>query len=129
MAGRVLRLVWLWGPVAFYLALILYLSSLPSIPWAGHTPDWANHGVEYFGLSILLARALNEGLDRPLPGRLAVLTFLLCVLYGTIDELYQSLTPDRFSDWRDVVYDAAGAAAGLLGLRAAGRFLPERDAA
>jgi VanZ family protein len=76
---------------------------------------------------VLLARALNGGLERPVETRRLVLAFALCVLYGTIDELYQSLTPDRFSDWRDVVADAAGAGIGLTLLRLAQRLLPRRD--
>jgi VanZ family protein len=127
MGRRILSLIGLWTPVGLYLALILYLSSLSSVPWAGHTPDWANHAAEYGGLAVLLARALNGGLERPVETRRLVLAFALCVLYGTIDELYQSLTPDRFSDWRDVVADAAGAGIGLTLLRLAQRLLPRRD--
>lgn len=129
MRRSVLRLLWLWSPVGVYLALILYISSLSSIPWAAHTPDWLNHGVEYAGLAILLVRALNDGLDRPVPRWRLLLTFGLCVLYGTIDELYQTLTPDRFSDWRDVLADGAGAALGLLVLCLARRLLRQRDPA
>lgn len=128
MIRRILVGMWLWGPVGVYLALILYFSSLSSIPWAGATPDWANHAAEYGGLAILLARALNAGLDHPAPARLLVLTFALCVLYGALDELYQSLTPDRFSDWRDVVADAAGAALGLMALHLAHRVRVPRRA-
>jgi len=35
------------------------------------------------------------------------------VLIACGDELWQRFTPDRFSDWADVVKDTVGAAVGL----------------
>jgi VanZ family protein len=118
-----------WGPVVLYLGLIFYLSSLSDVSWAGSTPDWASHSLEYLGLAILLARALNDGFERPAPvGRLA-LTFVLCVAYAGLDEVHQMFVPDRFADYRDVLADAAGAAMGLLGLYLAGRLFTGRRTA
>lgn len=129
MRRGILHRIGNWGPVVLYLGLIFYLSSLSDVSWAGGTPDWASHSLEYMGLAILLARALNDGFDRPAPpGRLA-LTFLLCVAYAVLDEVHQMFVPDRFADYRDVLADAAGAGMGLLGLYLAGRLLTGRRTA
>ena len=125
---RGLRRAWIWGPLFAYVGLIFYFSSQSQIGWATLTPDYINHAVEYFGLSILMARALNDGLHRPLTARTLWLTFLLCVACGSVDELYQKLTPNRLSDIRDVLSDSTGAAAGILALLWARRLIgrPER---
>ena len=125
MSGRVfLRALWIWGPVLLYLAGIFYLSSLSSIPWASVYPDSLEHALEYAGLAVLLARALNGGLGRPVPPARLFLALGLCVLYGATDEIHQRFVPDRFADITDVLSDAAGAAVGLLMLRLVMRIAP-----
>jgi VanZ family protein len=121
-----LRPAWIWGPVLAYLALIFYLSSLSRVPWTSAYPDYLLHGLEYFGLATLLARALNNGLRRSVPGRLMLLSLALCTLCGIVDEIYQWWTPDRLSDYRDVLSDAAGAGLGLLALGLAQRLVAHR---
>jgi VanZ family protein len=118
--SRPLRLLWIWGPVALYLAGIFYLSSLSHIPWAAAYPDYLEHSLEYAGLALVLARGLNGGLDHAVPPPLLLLAFALCVGYGALDELHQYFVPDRLADWRDVLSDSAGSAAGLLALHLAG---------
>jgi len=124
--GWGLRKVKIWGPLFAYVGLIFYLSSQSQIGWATITPDYINHGVEYFGLSILMARALNDGLQRPMTARTLWLTLALCVVCGSADEVYQQFTPNRLSDIRDVVSDAIGATAGILSLLAARRLIRHR---
>jgi VanZ family protein len=80
-------------------------------------------------LSILVARALNDGLSRPIPGRRLAQAFVICLVIASLDEYLQRLTPDRFSDWADVVKDAVGAASGLGLLRLARDFLARSNAA
>lgn len=126
---RLLRGLVLWGPVAAYVFAIFYLSSLSQFPWAPPTPDYLGHALEYAGLGVLVARALNDGLRRPVPPARLVLAFLLCAACGGADELYQRLTPDRFSDLGDVLSDAAGAALGLLSLWLVQRLLARRASA
>jgi VanZ family protein len=120
---------WIWGPVAGYLGLIFYISSRPHVGWARDYPDLLLHAIEYLVLSLLLARALNEGLRLPVPGRRLLLAWVLCVVYAVSDEIHQSFVPRRSSDWRDVAADAAGAAAGLGAIAAAGRLRREREPA
>jgi VanZ family protein len=75
------------------------------------------------GLAVLTARAFNNGLVRPFSGRTLALAFLLCLGYAISDEIHQKFVPDRFADVTDVLSDAAGAGAGLLGLRLGRRLL------
>ena len=108
-----LRWVWVWGPVAAYLGLIFYLSGQSNVGWATPYPDVLLHAAEYSVLGVLLARGLNDGLARAVPDRRLVLTWVLCVAYAASDEYHQAFVPGRSSDWRDVLSDAAGTAAGL----------------
>lgn len=108
-----LRRAWVWGPVAAYLGLIFYLSGQSNVGWATPYPDVFLHAAEYSVLGVLLARGLNNGLARSVPDRRLVLTWILCVIYAASDEYHQAFIPGRSSDWRDVLSDAAGTAAGL----------------
>jgi VanZ family protein len=105
--------LWIWGPAILYVGMIFYLSSQSYIPWASAAPDYVEHPVEYAGLAILVARALNDGLRRPLLLPLLLKALLLCILCGALDEIWQLWTPDRMSDVRDAMNDAIGAALGL----------------
>ncbi|HKB06815.1 MAG TPA: VanZ family protein [Candidatus Polarisedimenticolia bacterium] len=119
--------LWIWLPLFAYLLLIFYLSSLSRIPWAASYPDYLEHAVEYMGLAILAARALNNGLARPMPARTLVIAFSLCIAYAISDEIHQMFVPNRFADVTDVLSDAVGAGIGLGGLHLAGRFLVRRS--
>ena len=122
-----LRTAWVWGPVATYLGLIFHLSAQSSVGWATPYPDVLLHAAEYSVLGVLLARGLNDGLARSVPDRRLVLTWFLCVIYAVSDEYHQAFVPGRSSDWRDVLSDAAGTAAGLALLSLAqDHLLPRR---
>ncbi|HEU4400544.1 MAG TPA: VanZ family protein [Candidatus Polarisedimenticolia bacterium] len=127
--GKLLHRLAIWGPVAGYLALIFYLSSQSRIPWARLAPDYLEHGVEYAGLAVVLARALNDGLGRPVPRRTLLLTLLLCVAYAATDEIHQRFVPDRYSDIMDVLSDAVGSCLGLIVLHLAQWMRAGGDAA
>jgi hypothetical protein len=104
-----MRHLWIWGPVVAYVALIFYLSGLSDIRWSAPYPDHLLHAAEFFGLAILVARALNGGLQQPIPPR----TMLLAFLY-------------RYADLGDVLSDAVGAAIGLVGLHFMQRMMLRR---
>ncbi|MBI4169950.1 MAG: VanZ family protein [Acidobacteria bacterium] len=108
--------LWIWAPLVIYVVVIFYLSSLSQVPWSGLSPDYVSHAAEYFGLGLLVARALNDGLSRPVPPRRLLLAFILCVACGVADEIWQWFTPNRFADYVDVLSDACGAALGLAAL-------------
>jgi VanZ family protein len=119
----ILRAIWIWGPLVAYCILIFYLSGLSQVPWTTSYPDYIAHSIEYMGLAVLTARAFNNGLVRPFSGRTLALAFLLCLGYAISDEIHQKFVPDRFAYVTDVLSDAAGAGAGLLGLRLGRRLL------
>lgn len=123
-----LRALWIWGPLVAYCALIFYLSSLSQVPWASNYPDYLEHSLEYLGLSILTARALNGGLRSTFSTRALALAFVLCVGYAILDEIHQKFVPNRLADVRDVLSDAVGAGVGLLGLRAGTRLMVRGNA-
>ncbi len=120
---RILHAIWIWGPLLTYVVLIFYLSGLSQIPWAARYPDYLEHSLEYLGLAILTARALNKGLLRPVPARTLLVALLLCVGYAISDEIHQKFVPDRFADITDVLSDAVGAGVGLAALHAGRRLL------
>jgi VanZ family protein len=126
--GGALRAIWIWGPLVAYCALIFYLSSLPQVPWASEYPDYLEHALEYLGLSIVTARALNGGLRSPLSTRTLALALALCVGYAILDEIHQKFVPNRLADVTDVLSDAVGAGVGLAGLRFGRRFLVRGEA-
>ena len=117
------RALWIWGPLFLYLALIFYLSSLSHISWAASYPDYVEHSTEYLGLAVLMARAMNNGLSRPIPRHLLLLSFALCVGYAVSDEIHQKFVPNRYADVTDVLSDMVGAGAGLAVLHFGRRLL------
>jgi len=124
------RRVVTWGPAILYLGVIYYVSSQPQVGWATPYPDKLLHVSEYLVLSVLLARALNTGIRRPVPMARLLLAWCLCTGYAVTDEIHQVFVPGRSPDVRDALGDACGAALGLLMLQAAQRaWLPRRPAA
>ena len=126
---KLLHRMWIWGPVLAYLGLIFYLSGMSSVPWNITYPDYLMHAVEYFGLATLLARALNDGLRKPVQARVLLLSFTLCAVYAITDEVHQMFVPNRLADYRDVISDVVGAGAGLILLRSAQGFFLRRASA
>jgi VanZ family protein len=92
-------------------------------------PDHILHAVEFFGLAVLVARALNGGLQRPITFRPLLLAFLLCALYAVSDEIHQMFVPNRYSELTDVLSDMVGAALGLVGLLLMQRMVLRRHLA
>ena len=121
MTPSLARRVATWGPAILYLAIIYYVSAQPQVGWAAPYPDKLLHVSEYLVLSILLARALNNGIRRPVPTARLLLAWGLCAGYAVSDEIHQIFVPGRSPDPRDALGDACGAALGLLMLQAAQR--------
>jgi len=118
-----LRRIVVWGPLAAYLALIFYLSSRSSVGWAVSYPDKLLHFLEYGGLALLFARALNGGIRKPVPASRLLIAGSLALVYGLSDEFHQAFVPERTSDWHDVLADAVGAATVLVVVALLGRYL------
>ena len=108
-----MRALWLWGPVALYMAALFYLSSQPTLPAASLTPDWTQHGVAYAGLALVALRAVTGARWSAVGGRTIVLAWVIAAVYGVSDEIHQAFVPTRAPDVRDVVADSVGAALAL----------------
>ena len=117
MSGRTLfRSTWL--PVVCWVVVIFGLSSMPDLnpPDVGlPQTDKIYHLGEYSVLGFLVARAAWPGAGA---ARAAASGAALGLLLGSLDEMYQQLTPGRQVSALDATADLAGAALGALGWRA-----------
>jgi VanZ family protein len=103
-----------WAPVAAWMSVVFFVSSLSRLGVAGRVPDWISHPVEYAVGGVLLVRALAGAAAGP-PRRTAALgAVVLATLYGVSDEYHQSFVPGRTADPADVAKDFVGATAGVL---------------
>ena len=114
------RPLWLWGPVACYMALIFALSSMSAPPSPMPSSDKVEHFVAYGGLGALALRATTGGTLAGLSRGAAAAAWGIAAVYGITDEYHQSFVPERSSDAADALADAAGAATSVLGFLAFG---------
>ena len=105
-----------WVPVIAYVILIFGASSVPGrdVPTLFPHADKLEHLAEYALFGLLLGRAFRFTVG----GRRGMLWALAAVaagaLVGGMDELYQRLTPGRFSDVRDWIVDVAAVTLAVL---------------
>ena len=104
----------LWGPVVAYMAAIFYLSAQSSPPTPGGLPDKLAHAIEYFGLGVVVFRAVAGGFGARVTAARVMATMIIAVAYAVSDEVHQLFVPDRTADARDLLADAAGASAALI---------------
>ncbi len=98
------------------MAAIFAVSSIPNVTTLpGGLADSTLHGAEYLVLAALLVRAVAKGEWRHVTWRTALIALAASTAYALTDEWHQSFVPGRASEWRDVVSDAAGAAAAAGG--------------
>lgn len=112
-----MKVLSLWGPVVLIMAGIFAVSAMPDPgrPPAGLS-DKGAHVIAYAVLGGALIRALASGRATALtPWRLGA-AIVLTSVYGISDEVHQSFVPGRTPDWLDVLADAVGAVAGVLGM-------------
>lgn len=112
MAWR--RVLWYWGPVAGYAALIFFLSSLSAPGLAApflRLPfgDKILHAGVYGGMALLALRAFRHAAGACGERYALVLAVAVSVLYGMSDEFHQFFVPQRHPELWDLAADAAGA--------------------
>ncbi len=101
----------LWAPVIVYMAAIFAVSSMPQAPLpAGGDKTW--HVIAYFGLGVVVVRAVAGGLPRRIGWRTAALAIAIAVTYAVTDEMHQWFVPGRSADVADLIADAIGVCAG-----------------
>ena len=111
------RRLLLWAPVALYMTVIFWLSSISSPPdLPSGVSDKGAHALLYSGLGALLVRAHAGGWRPPVTLRIAAAAIAVATLYGISDEVHQYFVPPRQAEVRDLLADAIGAslAAGAL---------------
>jgi VanZ family protein len=99
-----------WLPVLLYLTIIFFLSAQPSLtpPLQFTNSDKFYHVGEYFGLGILLVRAIRASAPSMRVLNAALVALCLGIVVGTSDEMFQSVVPGRQSDPFDLMADTAG---------------------
>ena len=105
----------LWLPVAIYMAVIFYVSSLHQPPLPQGISDKPAHAFGYLGLGVVIGRALAGGLPPRITLRQALIGLALASLYGITDEWHQHFVAGRTADIADWYSDSIGSAVGLFG--------------
>jgi VanZ family protein len=95
-------------------------SSVPERPSTETMIDISMHEIGYFGLTILLIRALSAGRWLGVTAGVLLLAFTVAVGYGAILEWYQSFIPTRTADIRDLRANALGAFVAAAVVKACG---------
>jgi VanZ family protein len=103
----------LWAPVVVCMAMIFFVSSLPTAPLPPRVSDKSGHLIAYLVLAVLAVRAVAGGLSARLTGRVALPALIIAIGYGAFDELHQWFVPGRSAELADLVADAAGACLGV----------------
>jgi VanZ family protein len=102
-----------------YVIAIYYVSSMPSPPpIPGGASDLQLHALAYFGLTLVLIRAVAQAKWARVTTAALVLSFAISVGYGASDEWHQSFVPKRHADVRDLAADAVGAAIAGIAVKA-----------
>jgi VanZ family protein len=111
------RKIWLvYIPLIIYWPMLLLATSLPvdRVPIIGLS-DKMNHFLAYFGLAILLNLTLIFQRKSKLFFEKAILiTIIICLFYGVVDELHQMMIPGRFAETLDWIADSVGSISGVI---------------
>ena len=105
-----------WLPVLVYLTVIVVLSAQPNLkpPFEFNNSDKLMHVLEYFGLGVLVARALRATMRLSMPLIAALCAMSFGIIVGTGEEYFQSFVPGRVSSAFDLLADTAGLALAQL---------------
>jgi len=118
-----------WFPVAAYMALIFYLSSLShpeeTLPkfLFEKLSDKLLHLIEYAVLAVLCYRGFRLAAGRSAAKHAVLLTIVATSLNGLTDEVHQAFVPFRTATWQDWVADTSG---GVIGAIASERLIEPR---
>jgi len=96
-----------WAITIFGAIMIFYISSMTFVPGTGTiTPNAiVYHLVAFFLLAIFL---LMSSLKGKMNYRIFLISFILLILYGILDELHQFFVPGRFCSLFDMSMDSIG---------------------
>jgi VanZ family protein len=128
-AKRVLAFLSRWPATVAVAACIVALSRIPAedVPYE-ELPfphfDKLVHLIQYSVLGFLLYRSVRHDCTGH-AGRAAIMTGVVGLLFGLLDELHQS-TVGRSADIWDLTTDAIGLACGIVAALLARRFFREK---
>ncbi len=100
------------------MAAIFFVSSLQDPPAPANIPDVRLHALAYFGLMVVVTRAVAHGTWTGVTVVRLAIAWLITVIYGVSDEWHQTYVPLRTAELRDVIADAIGAFAAGISLKA-----------
>jgi VanZ family protein len=100
-------------PAILYACVILAMSSIPGksfpdLKWLSY--DKLLHVGEYLIFGIFVSHALMRPDRKRI--QLVLLTLLIAVTFGAVDELYQNLIPGRLPSYRDWLANVVGVVTG-----------------
>jgi VanZ family protein len=110
----------LWLPVVVYMAAIFFASAISDPPVPSDVPDVDLHMLAYFGLMMVVVRAVSGGVWTNITITVLLIAWCITVAYGASDEWHQVYVPNRHAELRDLGADAIGAAAAAIVLKAWG---------
>jgi VanZ family protein len=100
------------------MAAIFFVSSLEQPPAPTDVPDVDLHGLAYFGLMLVVLRAVAGGRWAGVTLGTLAIAWLITVAYGATDEWHQLYVPQRQAEIRDWYADAIGACVGGIAAKA-----------
>ncbi len=103
-------------PAILFMMPIYWASSFPVNTQQSLTlfPDYFLHGGEFFALGLFTARMVAPKQSKRYFLPLLLITFILVIAFGYLDEVHQSFVPGRHPSFRDLVADAVGGLGGIL---------------
>jgi VanZ family protein len=111
------RKIWLvYVPLVLYWIILFTATTIPGNQLPDiHLSDKIEHFSAFFILAVLLNLTLIYQRKSLLLFKYAALvTIIICLSYGAIDELHQMFIPGRTADLRDWLADSTGVILGVL---------------
>jgi VanZ family protein len=111
------RKVWLvYVPLVLYWTILFTATTIPGNKLPDiHLSDKIEHFSAFFILAVLLNLTLiYQRKSLLLFNYAALVTIIICLSYGAIDELHQMIIPGRTADLRDWIADSTGVILGVL---------------
>lgn len=117
MVKKIALILWFWTPVALWMAIIYFSSSISGedIPQIDiPNIDKLFHFIEYFILGALLVRAFANSSDKVNFKVILFLSLLIALIYGVLDEFHQRFVSGRSPEIFDIFSDIIGSLFGTL---------------
>jgi VanZ family protein len=110
------KILLVYVPLVLYWIILFTATTIPGNQLPDiHLSDKIEHFSAFFVLAILLnLTMIYQRKSLLLFNYAALVTIIICLSYGAIDELHQMFIPGRSADLRDWLADSAGVIIGVL---------------